>query len=182
MNSKLTGRQEKAAVLAAEDRYTDEQIAAKVGVKRNSLAKWKRTPLFIARVAEITKELADYARRRGIARREHRLAVLQETHNRLWQVIEDRVADPEMASIPGGATGLLVRKPVTSMGVVAGYEYAVDTGTIRELRAIQEQAAKELGQVVEKHAVGIGSLREIAWDQLTDDDLLMIAEKLEGGN
>jgi hypothetical protein len=34
-------------------------------------------------------------------------------------------------------------------------EYAVDTGLIRELRGIQEQVAKELGQLVEKRETKI---------------------------
>jgi len=165
--SNLTGRQEKAAVLVAEDYRSDEQIAAKVGVSKRTLAFWKRQPQFVERVDGIVRELAAMARRRGIARRERRLAVLQETHNRLLQVIEERAADPTLAEIPGGTTGLIVRKPVTSMGVVAGYEYTVDTGTIRELRAVQEQAAKELGHLAERHEYrAIRTLKDLSDEEL----------------
>lgn len=176
--TRLTGRQEKAAVLLAEDRYSDEQIAAKIGATKRTVANWKRQPLFAARVDDIVKELAAMARRRGIARRERRLAVLQETHNKLLQVIEERAADPTLADIPGGSTGLIVRKPVTSLGVVAGYEYAVDTGTIRELRAVQEQAAKELGQLADRHELRvIRSFRD-----LTDEELETMVADGDGGS
>lgn len=173
MHSKLTGRQERAAALAAEDRYTDEQIAAKVGVSRRALARWKRQEPFAQRVQAIVDQLATVARRRGIARREHRLAVLQETHIKLLRVIEERAADPTLADIPGGKTGLIVRKPVVSAGDLVGYEYAVDTGTIRELRAVQEQAAKELGQMVERHEHRV--IRSI--EDLTDEELEAIAAR-----
>jgi transposase-like protein len=173
--SKLTGRQEKAAVLAAEDRYSVERIAEKIGVTRRTLALWRQQPLFAARVWELTEELATLARRRGIARRERRLAVLQETHNKLLQVIEERAADPTMSEIPGGLTGLVVRKPVISTGKVAGHEYAVDNCTIAELRKVQEQAAKELGQLVERHEHRvISSLRD-----LSDEELEALAAELQ---
>lgn len=168
---KLTGRVERAAVLVAEDHFSDEAIAAKVGVTRRTLTRWRQVPLFTARVQVLTAELADRARHHGIARRERRLAVLQETHNKLLQVIEERAADPGLADVPGGKTGLVLRKPVVFGAKVVGFEYAVDTGTIRELRAVQDQAAKELGQIVERseHRV-IRTLDDIL-RELSDEEL-----------
>jgi hypothetical protein len=118
-------------------------------------------------VREIGVDLAALAQRRGIARKDRRLAVLQETRNRLLRVIDERAADPDMAEIPGGKTGLIVREPVVSAGEFIAYKYAVDTGTIRELRAVLEQAAKELGQLVEKHEHRV--IRSL--EDLTDDEL-----------
>lgn len=165
--TKLTGRQEQAAVLLAEDRYSDEQIAGKVGVTRRSLAKWKLQPPFAARVREVTDKLAVIARRHGIARRERRLATLQDMHNKLLLVIEERAADPALAEIPGGKTGLVVRKPVLSGGDLIGFEYAVDVATIKQLQSVQEQAAKELGQVIERHEHRV--IRSVA--DLSDEEL-----------
>jgi hypothetical protein len=177
MIAKLTGRQERAAALVAEDRYSDERIAEKVGVVKRTLAYWKKQPSFLARVQGITEELAAHARRRGIARRERRLAVLQETHNKLLQVIEERAADPSMAEIPGGTTGHVIRKPVVFGAKVVGYEYAVDTGTIRQLQSVLEQAAKELGQIVERHEHRV--IRSI--EDLTDDELTAIETEAQKG-
>jgi hypothetical protein len=54
-----------------------------------------------------------------------------------------------MASVPGGATGLLVRRVKrigTGPSAGAVEEFAVDTRILRELRAHEQQAARELGQ------------------------------------
>ncbi len=54
---------------------------------------------------------------------------------------------------PGGTTGIVVRQlKMVGSGMSAKIveEFAVDTGLIKELRANQEQAAKELGQWVDR--------------------------------
>jgi hypothetical protein len=58
---------------------------------------------------------------------------------------------------PGGRTGLVVRqlKQVGSgMSAKTVEEFAVDVGTIKEIRGLHEQAAKELGQWVDKTEIG----------------------------
>jgi hypothetical protein len=161
-NAKL----EQAAVLVAEDSRSDEQIAAQLGITRSTLATWKTRPEFVARVDEICRELAAVAMKRGIARKEYRVNTLANIHSKLLTVMEERAADPDLANIPGGKTGLIVRKAVVSAGVLVGYEYAVDTGLLRELRGIQEQASKELGQLVEKREMKIQSLEDLSDEEL----------------
>jgi hypothetical protein len=56
----------KAAQLVAEDALTDEKIAAKVGITRQGLAKWKRQPAFIELVNEIAEKLAAEIRGKGL--------------------------------------------------------------------------------------------------------------------
>ena len=140
-------------MLVAEDRFTDEEIARRAHVHRSTLAKWKTHPDFIALVSEYTAKLTAQAMEHGIARREVRLGVLQAAHNHLLKVIEDRAAAPEMQRVPGGTTGLLIRtEKVIGFGERARTieEFSFDRPVLQELRAIQEQAAKELGQLVEK--------------------------------
>jgi hypothetical protein len=58
-----------------------------------------------------------------------------------------------MAEAPGGETGLLTKKlKVIGFGENAELvaEYSVDTGLLKELRAHEEQAARELGQWADK--------------------------------
>ena len=81
----------------------------------------------------------------------------------------------EHKDVPGGSTGLLVRQvKLVKIYSVPGqdleddepdaadvlcsaklnqvvYEYAVDTGLLKELREHERQAAQELGQWTEKH-------------------------------
>lgn len=161
-NSKL----EEAAALVAEDARSDEQIAAQLGITRSTLATWKSRPGFAARVDEISRAFAEVVLKRGIARKAYRVNTLANVHSRLLTVMEERAADPSLADIPGGKTGLVVRKAVVSAGALVGYEYAVDTGLLKELRGIQEQAAKELGQFVEKKELRIRSVRDLSDEEL----------------
>jgi hypothetical protein len=104
--------------------------------------------------------------KRGIARKDYRINCLANVHSKLLTVIEERAADPSMADVPGGKTGLMVKTFKVS-GETVMTEYAVDTGTIKELRGIQEQVAKELGQLVEKRETKI-SLKDMTDEQLAE--------------
>lgn len=109
-----------------------------------------------------------------LAIRENRIAHVQARHRLLNQVIEERGADMELCescrrpedehpwqdefrgcssfhAIPGGTTGLIVRKIKAT-----GTEYAVDTGILSELREMEKHIAVELGQWQE--GVSTGSL------------------------
>jgi hypothetical protein len=147
---RMTAIRLEAATLVAEDRLTDDAIAAQLGIHRATLARWKNNAAFAAKVQQHATRLSDHALNHGIARKDNRLSVLQEMHNRLLRTIEERAADPAMAQVPGGKTGLIVRKGLVSSGKLVAYEYAVDIATLKELRAIGEQAARELGQIVDK--------------------------------
>ena len=96
-----------------------------------------------------------------ISSRNARVQALQARWNLLHQVFAERAAhyraggdDEYDKAIPGGTTGLLVKdfkgkdadRPV----------YKIDTATLAELRAIEKQAAEELGQWTEKQ-VPLGS-------------------------
>lgn len=75
---------------------------------------------------------------------------------KIQQVIEERAADPSMTKIPGGKTGLIVRQ-IKAVGSGAGMkilrEYVIDAGLLKELRAHEQQAARELSQWVNKREV-----------------------------
>jgi hypothetical protein len=144
----------KAAVLVAEDRLTDAEIAAEVGISKRQLENWKAHPEFAARV-DAQVAAADAAiSRKGIARQMRRVQAQDDRWRRMQAVIEARAGDGELAAAPGGDTGLLVRQQKALGGgdnfqVVD--EFAVDTGLLRELRELEKQAAQELGQWTDRH-------------------------------
>lgn len=161
-------QREQAAILAADDQLSNEQIAERVGVTRQALDKWKRQPDFQARVqAVITAATAKLANQ-GIREKVNRITALADRHERLCQVIGARAGDPLMAEVPGGRTGMLVAEPMlvkvyaSEASPDAGddiqdpirplketrvlYKYAVDTGLLKELREIEKHIAQELGQ------------------------------------
>ena len=146
----LTAKQRKAAAQVAEDELTDEAIAEQAGVTRQTLGRWKQDPLFLEAVQEHTAKVQAAMLRLAIAKRHKRVERLDRLESKLWDVIDQRAA--QMAGeAPGADTGTLVRqiKQIGSGKDAATIEeYAVDTGLVRELRALYDQAAVELGQKI----------------------------------
>lgn len=148
---------------------SNEQIAEKVGVARQTLDNWKRLPEFAARVREHQETWREQIKAEGIANRQNRVDALNDRWLKMQQVIEARAE--ELAGVPGGDTGLLVRqaklvKVYDAKGTpgedeegetlysakrdVVMYEYAVDTALLKEMRETEKQAAQDLGQWSEK--------------------------------
>lgn len=86
-------------------------------------------------------------RQEGIAEIEYRIARLKDLEQRYWDLIDAR-ADDLKDEAPGGDTGLIVRqyKQVGS-GPDARLvtEYVADTASTKEIRAIYDDVAKEVG-------------------------------------
>lgn len=147
----------RAAVLLAEDEAGEDEIAAAVGVNPSTLWRWKQHPEFAARVGDHVGRLQAAMLRVRIAKKRERIKVLNDLHEKQLAVVAARAADPSLAAVPGGETGLLVRQ-LKQIGAGRDAqvveEYAVDVGLLKEIRATEEQAAKELGQWVEKGEVG----------------------------
>ncbi len=71
------------------------------------------------------------------------------------------VLNPKGGGTPYEATtGLLVEKETVNNAGHRTTEWSVDTGLLAEMRATELQAAKELGQLTEKHEVAGGIHRE----------------------
>lgn len=153
-------KKEEAAVLLAEDHLTDARIADLVGVNRKTLQRWKELPDFSRRVQQVVGVFADRALKHGLARRERRLQVLNDMHDRMLQIIDERAKSPDLSGVPGGTTGL-VTKQMKGIGKGDDFRivevYEVDTATLREIREMQAQVAEELGQKVKKVEMDISS-------------------------
>lgn len=153
---RLPKKKSKAAILVAEDRKTDEEIAASCKITRRTLARWKLEPLFDARVTALQEQFAEQIAKIGISRREVRV---QKLHNRLADLetfARERGETAEMANVPGGNTGYVARKvKVIGFGEKAKEvaEYGADLELIKAQQGIMEQVAVELGQKIEKHQV-----------------------------
>lgn len=146
-----------AAQLLADGRLTDQEIADKAGVARTTLWRWRKHPEFAAEIEEHLDAFRSEVRRRGIADRERRIKALNDRWNRLQRLIEARADDPDLASIPGGDTGLLVKTVRTrSLGEIEIEKTVtaeLDAVLLKELREHEKQAAQELGQWVDKAQV-----------------------------
>lgn len=168
---KWTPTKKRAAILVAEDEFPDWKIAKTCHVSKVSLEMWKRHPDFRAEVGDHVGQIQAAMLKLAIAKKHKRLAVLDDLYQRAVDVVMLRAAqyaptdDSQEAAtevarrifgngtVPEAVTGLLVKKETpTNRGGIA-VEWAVDTGLIKQIQSLQEQAAKELGQWVERSEV-----------------------------
>ncbi len=151
-----TVARERAAALLADGELTGEEVADEVGVSRWTLWSWRQHPEFAARVRAITERAAEELERHAIALKARRMRTYDQRWRALLAIIAARAADPAMRSVPGGTTGLLVRR-VKSIGSGENAqvieEYEVDRGLLAELRELEKQAAIEAGQWTSKTEV-----------------------------
>ena len=142
-----TKQSEEVAQLVAVGELSDAQIAGRVGLCRTTVWHWRRNPEFAARVDGLVDDFRKVLRLRALSRLERRVDRLNRDWLKLQRIIAERAEDPDMQDVPGGSTGLLVK---TQKAIGNGEnvrfvnEYAVDLGTLRELREIEKQAAQEL--------------------------------------
>ena len=143
---------------------TNDEIADRCGVSRPALRRWKARPEFRARVDEHLEAYRRAVLRHGVAVLERRVAALDDRWRRMLRVIDERAEDPDMRNVPGGSTGLLVRR-VKGLGrgdssrVID--EFSLDTALLRELREHEKQAARELGQWAERRTDGGHEVRPV---------------------
>lgn len=159
---KWSEKKHEAAQLIAADELTDQEIADKVDIKRQTLWEWKKREEFAARIKEIEDSLGALASRYALARRGRRLQAQGVRWNKLHQVIDERAADERMEGVPGGRTGLLVIEESEVALIPAGdgvgpphpvavpTKVAVDTATLKEIRELEKHVAVEVGQWTEK--------------------------------
>ena len=169
----LTARQEQAALLVALGQLTEAEIAQRTGTKFGTLKRWKAWPEFAGRVEALRAAFARSVEARGIADRQARVQKLQDLLDRMTAIVEGRAAD--MASVPGGASGLLVRQYKQTGKDSYEVEYAFDAALPREMRATMQQAAQELGQWTTKSELKVSDL-----DAAIERELAKLAAGAEG--
>jgi hypothetical protein len=100
-------------------------------------------------VKAILADAHQAAKSAGLAVRLERVRRLQRLASGLEQIIEERAEDPDMDGIPGGETGLVIKK-IKGIGGADNFreveEYEPDVATIKELRELHKQIAMELGE------------------------------------
>ncbi len=183
--------QEDAARMLAECNHTITEIAAKIGVSERTIYAWSKRPDFALRRQQLASMHTERAMSLGLANRANRTLEHQEAYHLKKRLRQARGADPRMAQIPGGDTGLLVvtdyrkvkaRQPklgangqplvVNGQPVLEDIERSVpivafDAGLDREMRADLEQIAQETGQRVQKHEVRFKRPEEMSDEEVT---------------
>src|SRR5438046_1296947 len=111
-----TAEKERAVGLLAGG--TSHREIGKQGIARKSLERWKRHPEFVRRLQELVDTAREQAKRTLLGKKEARIQILEDLYSRQRAIIDERAADPDMQAVPGGKTGLLVRKMVVSSGTL----------------------------------------------------------------
>jgi hypothetical protein len=164
-----------AAVDVAEDRLTDEEIAQKVGVSRSTITRWRRVPEFRARVREIVQATAVAMGDLGIASKVRRLEALNERWRTCKRLIEMRAEQYMDHGYVPAHTGLLVQTPTKF-----GSAWKFDSALLAELRGIEEQAARELGQWADQQDITLRTeARPYDWGKLSTEELRTVEDLLE---
>lgn len=172
-----TGERERAAVLCAEDAKPDRAIAAELGIHPNTLKQWRKHPDFQSRIDVELDEIRKEALRLPIAKVTERVKTLDALREDLFRVKDERAEEwavlaqelggkPETQKVfdemfgglgtrvPAGAgTGLVVRQvKMIGSGPTARVveEFGIDTSLFDRILKAQEEAARELGQRVDR--------------------------------
>lgn len=134
-----------------------------------------RHPKVSARIAEISAKVTESVVKLEIGRRSNRVAALQERWLKMRQIIAERAEHRPTAKAPGGSTGLLCVTKKAVAGKVYD-EFAFDAALVREMRGTEEQAARELGQWVEKQAKTDADGNNLPLMKLPDELLAQLIE------
>lgn len=143
----LSRKQIQAARHLAEGWRTRKAICRIVGIDRATIFDWQKLPEFITQVDAFQKAYKRRIRERGIASVENRIRLYNQLHAKWRRVIRER--GKAMKDVPGGSTGLLVRRQKmlgSGPNATIVEEVEADTALTKELRETLLQAAKELGQ------------------------------------
>lgn len=127
---------------------------------------------------QISKKVIENVVTCEIGDRNERVKALQERWLALRQIVLERSQDPNILKVPGGRSGHVVLTWRSGKKVAE-----VDTGLLRELRAHEEQAARELGQWVEKQAQTDSKGKDVLTlsQLLTLEELTAIERRLKDG-
>lgn len=127
-----------AALLVAEARLSDPDIAERVGVTIKTLNYWKSKPEFQRRVESHGDSLRMHNLDILIADKRQRLIRLNRDWQKLQSVVESRAKAVVESGIrvPGADTGLLIQ---------VGKVWKVDRELLDSVRELEEAAAVEMG-------------------------------------
>lgn len=152
MQTELTAKQHRAAILVAEDEIPDHAIAANVGVHVVTLERWKKQPAFAAAVRRHIDALQSHLERYSIARKDKRVAAYQQRWEKLHRLIDAR-GEALADEIAGGETGLIAKEIEVARDGALVENYKTDGPLLSALLSLEKQAAQEAGQWSEKREV-----------------------------
>ncbi len=189
-----TAQRERAVLLFAQGKRIPE-VARDIQADQSTVWRWLQETEFqfrldqFQRVREARPELVIQVEK--TLTKVKRLEEATRRHDKLNQIIKERSEDPDLQDVPGGKTGLLTREvKVIGQGRAQQvvFEFSIDAILLAELRALEVQVAKELGEWAERREIsgpGGGPVQSVSLTadltRLSDEELQaldMITSKL----
>lgn len=135
----LTKAEGDAALLIAEDELTDEEIAAKVGITKRTVERWKKRADILARVTAHKEAFKDRALTEGFADKRARIALLNSTAQDIARWLAENAY--ERTEVKVAANGEAI-------------EYKIfDQPRYSQLRGALDDIAKEMGERATKQEI-----------------------------
>ncbi len=139
----------RVASLLAMEQLSESEIAEQFRLNRRTLTRWKKQPEFQELVQSFARAQRQQLESKGIAKLRGRIRVANKQWLDLTAFMERRGRDPRMRSVPGGRSGLLVRRTkVLRSGDNFGLlvDYRLDEKLLRTLRGLERWVSEQLGQ------------------------------------
>ena len=92
--------QARAAILAAEDDMSDDEIAQHCGITRRTLLRWKKQSAIQQKIDEYLRLSKQNSERQMIVERQMRIADMAVMLQKLKDTIRERAKSPEMRGVP----------------------------------------------------------------------------------
>ena len=143
------GRSREAVALFANGKKWSE-VAEALGVAKRRLERWHAYPEFQVAIAEQKAAILAALKAEGIANEQNRIDAHNELDRRMWQIVNERAADPSLEAVPGGRTGFMLRTLKVTPGADPVEEFSFDAQLEKSIRANMQQMAQERGQWNEK--------------------------------
>lgn len=151
-----------AAQLMSNGKVTAKEICQATGLSPEAFNRIKSHEIFQREVDELIYQREKEISRSGFAQKANRILALNDIHERLSQVIQERAqqSDPRSpffnenyALIPGMSSGLIVTEE-KSLGMGSTTTIArVDTGIVKSMIEVQNALGTETGQKTKNIAV-----------------------------
>jgi hypothetical protein len=189
MSVYTTQQRAQVALLCAQDLLTYKQIARSTRITDpETITAWLKHPDYAAVVHALRTTLAQHALHTGLADALTRLRARDQRWRRLHAIIEQRQdhytldpSDPNYDNIPPGAdSGLLVKDTKVLEDGSLINTYRVDAPLLRELRELESETAKELGQLAPDRSLHINVTTTLDASLLDPSDLAELRNRISG--
>ena len=168
---RVTKKLQRAVQLVAEGTWTFQQIAHECGISIRCLSNWRATQEFQQMVSDCLEASYQQLLKIGIANPRNRLLAMDHRWAGAKRLMAQRGKEARMQEVPGGDTGLLIRRLKTVSGKPA-VEHVIDKPLMSELRLLENAAQGETTRYCATDNPGANAEAEADLTALSDEQII----------